>query len=150
MQPPKNQRGERIDIRCGDASEGAQPIPGQAVATTRSDEKQVLFGALSEGGPVLKPCGDPLTESLPARRAMEGGPGVVPKPASRIQEIFQEFDPHENYSKVSIMTSHDQNPSFRTHVKMFAICLTTAVFLAVSIALGFGQAFELVKWIGSR
>ena len=48
------------------------------------------------------------------------------------------------------MSSHEQNPAFSTHVKMFFICLAVAVVLAGSIAFGYRQAFELVTWIGSR
>ena len=48
------------------------------------------------------------------------------------------------------MSSHEQNPPFSHHVKMFAICLATAVVLAVSIAVGFRGVYELVMTIGSR
>ncbi len=48
------------------------------------------------------------------------------------------------------MSSHEQNPTLGQHIKMLGACLTTAIVLAASIAIGFGQAYELVKWIGSR
>jgi len=48
------------------------------------------------------------------------------------------------------MSSHEQNPAFSTHVKMFIICIGTAVVLFGAMAMGFGQAYELAKWIGSR
>jgi hypothetical protein len=48
------------------------------------------------------------------------------------------------------MSSHEQNPSFSQHVKMLIVCLTTAFVLAGGIATGFRQAYELVKWVGSR
>jgi len=48
------------------------------------------------------------------------------------------------------MSSHEQNPAFSTHVKMFFICLGTAVVLFGAIAMGYRQAYELAVWIGSR
>jgi hypothetical protein len=48
------------------------------------------------------------------------------------------------------MSSHEQNPALSTHIKMFFICIGTAVALFGAIAIGFRQAYELVMWIGSR
>ena len=81
---------------------------------------------------------------------MKGGAPMVAQAPARIKKLSPEFATHEFYSKVGPMSSHEQNPAFSHHVKMFAICLATAAVLAVSIIVGFRGAFELVKTIGSR